>query len=472
MKTVNILGISGSVGEQAVNVVRKCDRKAGGIRVGVIAAHKNAERLARLAIELKAHTAAIADTKAYGELKRLLKDHPTKATTEVSLTATSPADVVVVASSGISALKPLLLALKHQTGVVAVANKEAFLVAGRLVMEVARASKARLIPLDSEHNAIYRILATALPHPSFNSSANPDGNPDGNPSASPDTNSSDNPSASPDTNTSAKPTANPSNTPSGLGGVRKLILTASGGAFYGFSHAQLAKVTPAQATSHPHWNMGAKITVDSATLMNKGAELIEASYLFSTPLEAMEVLVQRGSLIHSVVEFSDGTSVAQISPPSMEIPLGYAICYPEPFEFDEPPVDLETADFGFKKPDEKTFTAIALARQAHQRGEYATCAFAAADEAAVAAFLENRIGFLDIVDVVAKIVATMPRGKSINSVGDAEDCYFEAFSKTQEFMASFSGDSSVGSSVGSSGVSSTGSSVGSGTLATKKRLAV
>jgi len=374
-KIINILGSSGAVGEEALQVIATTPN----CRVGVLAAARNAERLAAQAIELGASIAAIADPKAYDTLKRLLKDYPTKASMDVSLVATESADVVVLASSGISALEPLLLALKTQKGVVAVANKEIFLVAGRLIMEQAKTSEARLIPLDSEHNAVYRVLTKGHPP------------------------------------------------------IRKITLTASGGPFYGFSRKELAKVTPAQASSHPNWSMGAKITVDSATLMNKGIELIEASYLFGVPMEQLDVLVQKSSIIHAVVDFTDGTSVAQLSPPSMKIPLGNAICYPEPYLFEES-ANLES--LSFHKPDEQTFTSIGIAREAFQKGEHATCGLVAADEIAVNAFLLNRIEFLDIPDVVADVVAETDSKRSINSIEEAQDCYIEATQRAQTLIRS------------------------------------
>ncbi len=346
-RVINILGVTGSVGRQAAEIVRGNPRL---YKIGALTAHSNAEELARTAVQLRASLAAIADKAAYKRLKLLLEGSGIECSDEpAAAAATLPADVVLVASGGVGGLELIIKALEYQEKVVAVANKEAFLLAGRLVMEAARRSKALLLPVDSEHNAIYRLSE-------------------------------------------------------GGKGLRKVILTASGGPFFGFSEAELEKVTPEQALAHPNWQMGAKISIDSATLMNKGMEIIEASYLFGLRDEDIEVLVERNSLVHAVLEFNDGSHAASVGKASMKTPISFAFMHPHCPQSVVEPLDFSKLDLQFVPPDEETFACLGLARHAFRMGESATAVLEGANRVAVREFLGERLPFLRIAEIVREVL--------------------------------------------------------------------
>lgn len=377
MRKINILGATGSVGSQAAELIRE---NPGLYRVGVLAADKNAAQLARLAVQLGADHAAVADVGAYDELKRLLANTGIGCSNQPQLAATTPADVVLVASGGISGFEPLLQALASQEGIVAVANKEAFLLGGRLVMERAARSEARLIPVDSEHSAVYRLSQ-------------------------------------------------------GGSSLKRIILTASGGPFYGRSRRQLTKVTPKQALAHPNWQMGDKITIDSATLMNKGIEVIEASHLFALAPENIEVVVQRDSLVHAVVEFADGSCAAGLGEATMKTPLAAAFMFPHCPESNSKSLDFTRIELKFSPPDEETFPCLRLAKQAFAQGETATVVLCAANQVAVAAFLADRLAFLDISELIASTLAKFPDCKKpITTPSQALEAYAEAVAVAEQLL--------------------------------------
>ena len=377
MRKINILGVTGSVGSQAARLIQENPKL---YRAGVVTSHRNAAALARLAAELGADHAAIADGAAYRELKRLLADTDIECSAEPMLAATTPADVVLVASGGVGGLEPLLLGLESQEGIIALANKEAFLLAGRLVMDAARRSKAKLIPVDSEHSAIYRLSQ-------------------------------------------------------GGKSLRRIILTASGGPFYGYSRQQLAAVTPSQALAHPNWRMGDKISVDSATLMNKGAEIIEASYLFALPPEDIGVLIERNSVVHAIVEFADGSYAAGLGEATMKTPLAAAFMHPHCPQHGSKPLDFTSLGLKFFFPDEETFDCLRLAKLALVTGETATAVLNAANQAAVEAFLRGKIAFLEIPELIAEATAQNAElTKPISSLKQALDCHAAATAAVRQLL--------------------------------------
>lgn len=350
---VTILGATGSVGASTLDIVTRPARGAPDFKVVALTAHRNVEALARAAIEARAEIAVIADATLYAPLKRLLEGTGIEAAAgpaAVIEAAERPADRVVAAIVGIAGL-PATLAAVRRGASVALANKESLVCAGTLLREEARRSGARLLPIDSEHNAIFQVLDRKER-------------------------------------------------------VEKLILTASGGPFRRTPLAEMAAATPEQAIAHPNWEMGAKISVDCATMMNKGLELIEAAYLFDIPPERIEVLVHPQSIIHSLVAYDDGSVLAQLGLPDMRTPISYALAYPDRMPL--PGLErLDLAKIGrldFEPPDPQRFPALQLARTAASAGGGAPIALNGANEVAVAAFLQRRIGFLTIAQVAGEVL--------------------------------------------------------------------
>lgn len=354
-RRVTILGSTGSVGTQTIDLVA---RDPGAFAVEALTANRNVALLARQARELGATLAVVADPAAYADLKEALAGTGIRAAAgaeAVAEAASLPADWVMAAIVGAAGLEPVLAAVRRGA-TVAFANKEVLVCAGCLMMEEVRRHGATLLPVDSEHSAIWQCFDFARP-----------------------------------------------------GGIRRLVLTASGGPFRTHDRAFMATVTPEQAVRHPTWDMGAKISIDSATMMNKGLEIIEAHFLFDIPEERIDVLVHPQSVVHSLVEYVDGSVLAQLGTPDMRTPIAYTLAWPERIATPAERLDLVKAGtLTFEAPDSERFPALRLARAALQSGGGAPTILSAANEVAVQAFLDRRIGFLDIERVVEDTLAELP----------------------------------------------------------------
>lgn len=348
-RSISVFGATGSIGASTLDLV---GRHPDLYTVRVLTANGDADALARLAREHKAELAVLADESRYGALREALAGSGIEAAAgEAALVeaARLGADWTMAAIVGCAGLAPTLAAIEGG-GTVALANKESLVSAGALMMDAVARSGATLLPVDSEHNAIFQCLAG-----------------------------------------------------SDLADVRRIILTASGGPFRSMSAEEMRAVTPAQAVKHPNWSMGAKISVDSASMMNKGLELIEAGHLFPIGLDRIEILVHPQSVIHSLVEYRDCSTLAQLGSPDMRIPIAHALAWPQRMASPCQPLDLAAiARLDFEAPDEARFPALRLARQAGEAGGGAPATLNAANEVAVAAFLAGRIGFLDISLIVER----------------------------------------------------------------------
>ncbi len=347
VRDLALLGATGSIGDSTVAVLR-CH--PGRFRVRALAAHRSVEKMVALAGEFSPELVVLVDPEAAAEARRRLGASVEVASGLDGLVraATLPGlSMVVSATVGAVGLPPVYAALEAGTD-VALANKEVLVAGGEAVVRRARASGARLLPVDSEHSALFQALGT---HPGRE--------------------------------------------------VANLWITASGGPFRGMSRAELEKVPVEAALKHPNWDMGAKITIDSATLMNKGLEVIEARWLFDQPWERIRVVVHPQSIVHSLVEFVDGSWLAQLGVTDMRIPIQYALSWPDRWSAPGvPPLDvLRLKDLTFEPPDPETFENLALAYEAGRRGATFACVLSAANEVAVQAFLDRRIGFLDIARV-------------------------------------------------------------------------
>ncbi|SMF73802.1 1-deoxy-D-xylulose 5-phosphate reductoisomerase [Azospirillum oryzae] len=354
-RSVTILGSTGSVGTQTVDLVSRDPER---FPVEALTANRNVALLARQARQLNARLAVVADPTAYAELKSLLSGtgiEVAAGSEAVAAAAERPADWVMAAIVGAAGLEPTLAAVRRGA-IVAFANKEVLVCAGALMMEEVKAHGATLLPVDSEHSAIYQVF---------------------------DFDRTDS--------------------------VARLILTASGGPFRSRDRAFMAAATREQAVAHPTWDMGAKISVDSATMMNKGLELIEAHFLFGIPEERIDVLVHPQSVIHSLVEYVDGSVLAQLGTPDMRTPIAYALGWPARIATPAERLDLvKAATLTFEAPDPLRFPALRLARAALQSGGAAPTILSAANEVAVQAFLDRRIGFLDIERIVEETLTALP----------------------------------------------------------------
>ena len=344
---IALLGSTGSIGQQALEVVRAFPHR---LRVLGLAAGKNQDLLGRQITEFQPKLVSFEGSllpPGAREKPPGAREKPPGAYEKTSLEemASHPeVDLVVVATAGRAGLSPTLAALKVGKR-VALANKEVLVMAGEIVMEAARRSGAPIIPIDSEHSALWQCLAGE-----------------------------------------------------DLQAVSRLIITASGGPFLRLSGEELARVTPQQALAHPTWRMGKKVTVDAATLMNKGMEVIEAHWLFAVPYEKVQVLIHPQSLAHSLVEFVDGSVKAQLAPPDMRLPIQYALTWPQRWPNTLPRLELEALTF--ESPDLERFPCLRLAQEAGRAGGTYPAVLAGADEAAVELFLEGHIGFLDIPRLV------------------------------------------------------------------------
>jgi 1-deoxy-D-xylulose-5-phosphate reductoisomerase len=357
-RSVTLLGSTGSIGASTVDLLK---RDPGRYRVEAVTAHRNVAALATLARELRAPFAAIGDASAYRELKNALSGTGIKAAAgEGALVeaAQRPAQWVIGAITGAAGLKPTLAAA-DRGAIVALANKECLVCAGGLFMRRAAAAGATVLPVDSEHNALFQAMSAGR-----------------------------------------------------RDDVRRVILTASGGPFRTSSLEEIRTATPEQALKHPNWSMGPKVTIDSATLMNKGLEVIEAYHLFSLRPDEIDVLVHPQSIVHGLVEFCDGSVVAQLGSPDMRIPIAHCLAWPRRIDGPAPRLDLaKLASLTFESPDLGRFPALGLARRALEAGGGAPTVLNAANEVAVAAFLGRNLGFLGISSLVeATLDAAVRRG--------------------------------------------------------------
>ena len=355
-KRISILGSTGSIGRQTLDVAEKLQ-----ISVAALAASRNVELLEAQCRKFRPELAVLFDEAAAEELKRRLSDMNIKVAggMEGLLAAAllDSADTVVTAVSGMIGLRPTLAAIERGKR-IALANKETLVCAGELVMREAQRRGAEIIPVDSEHSAIFQCLMGCRDRSE----------------------------------------------------VRRLILTCSGGPFYGKTAAELQKVTRVDALRHPNWKMGPKITVDCATLMNKGLEVIEAMRLYGLPLEQVTAVIHRQSIVHSLVEFRDGAVMAQLGTPDMRIPIGLALTYPKREENPAPPLDLLSCPpLTFAAPDEEAFRCFRLARQAAKQGGTACTVLNGANEAAVGLFLQEKLGFPEIADAVEAALDAVPQ---------------------------------------------------------------
>ncbi len=358
VKKISLLGASGSIGGSTLDIVARFPERYEIVALG---GGRNLEILARLAEKFRPGLVAVQEPEGALELSRRLKRRglniPVLAGSEGALAvATCPeADLLVAAMVGAVGLEPACAALGAGKD-VALANKESMVMAGRLLNRLAAENGARILPLDSEHSAIWQALNGE-----------------------------------------------------GRGGVEKLILTASGGPFREFSLRQMAGVTPEQALKHPRWKMGPKITIDSATMMNKALEIIEARWLFEIPADRIEVLVHPQSIVHSLVEYVDGSVLAQLGLPDMRLPIAYALGAPERLHLDLPKLNLaEIGRLEFFSADDERFPALALVRRALEMGDSGAIAFNAANEVAVERFRAHEIGFLEIAATVAAVLDETP----------------------------------------------------------------
>lgn len=348
MKRIAILGSTGSIGKQALEVVRE---QPEHFQVELLTCGNNTDLLIEQAIEFKPNAVVIGDAGKLDPAKDALFPKGIKvfagAEALEQAVAMEDIDVVLTALVGYSGLRPTLAAIEAGKA-IALANKETLVVAGELVTKAAQAKGVNIYPVDSEHSAIFQCMAGEWNNP-----------------------------------------------------IEKIVLTASGGPFRGRTRAELATVTKAQALKHPNWDMGAKVTVDSASLMNKGLEAIEAKWLFNLKREQIEIIVHPQSIVHSIVQFRDGSMKAQLGLPDMKLPIQYALAYPDRLPTTWPRFDFaRCTELTFEQPDLGTFRNLALALDAMQRGGNAPCILNAANEVAVDLFLRDAIGFLEMSDLV------------------------------------------------------------------------
>ncbi|WP_295633719.1 1-deoxy-D-xylulose-5-phosphate reductoisomerase [uncultured Intestinimonas sp.] len=354
-RRISLLGSTGSIGRQTLDVAAAC-----GFSVAALTAHRSGALLEEQARRFQPELAVCVDPAAAADLKVRLADTQVRVASGpeglLEAAALPSADTVVTAVVGVAGLEPTLAAIRAGKR-IALANKETLVCAGELVMDQAEAHGAEIVPVDSEHSAIFQCLQGCRDR----------------------------------------------------GEVRRLILTASGGPFFGWSREALAGVTPAQALKHPNWSMGAKITVDSATLMNKGLEYIEAMRLYWMPPEKISIVVHRESIVHSLVEYCDNAVLAQLGAPDMRLPIQYALTWPERTPGPAQPLDLlNCPSLTFQAPDYDAFPCLGLALEAARTGGTATAVLNGANEAAVALFLEEKLSFPGIAERVGLALERLP----------------------------------------------------------------
>lgn len=354
MKQIAILGSTGSIGTQTLDVVRQHPEE---FSVFALSAHRSLDLLIQQALEFNPAVVCIADESLYRPLREALSDLPIQVMAgekAIAEMVTMPAiDVVVAAMVGYAGLRPTIEAIKANK-TIALANKETLVVAGEIICRLAQRHKVSILPVDSEHSAIFQSLVGE-----------------------------------------------------DMASVEKLLLTASGGPFRNFTFEQMQHVTAAQALKHPNWEMGAKITIDSASMMNKGFEVIEARWLFDIPVDKIQVLVHPQSVVHSAVQFVDGSVKAQLGTPDMRMPIQYALTYPQRWQSDVPRLDLfATKQLTFEEPDIQRFPNLRLAYEAMAKGGNMPCILNAANEVVNLAFREGKCGFLQMSDVIEQTMAT------------------------------------------------------------------
>ncbi len=366
MKGIALLGSTGSIGTQALEVI---EAHPDHFRVELLTANSSAGLLIEQAKKFRPNAVVIADASRLPEVKSALDPLDIKVfggyESIAQLMDMSSIDVVLTAMVGFSGLEPTVAAIRNKKA-IALANKETLVVAGDLITREARERGVSIYPVDSEHSAIFQCLAGEMHNP-----------------------------------------------------IEKIILTASGGPFRGRKREELSSITREQALKHPNWTMGAKITIDSATLMNKGLEMIEARWLFDLRPEEIEVIVHPQSIIHSIVQFQDGSMKAQMGLPDMKLPIQYALAYPRRLSSDFPRFSFgKFPALTFEAPDEDTFRCLGLAREAMQKGGNLPCILNAANEIAVAAFLKDELGFLQIAEVIEH---------TMNAVQHKADCSLDDY---------------------------------------------
>lgn len=367
-KRIAILGSTGSIGKQALEIVRAHPDQ---LEVEVLTANSNADLLVRQAAEFRPNAVVIADDTCYHQVQQALQGLDIKVFSGrqslLDIVEMSTIDMVLVALVGFAGLEPTYRAIAARKA-VALANKETLVAGGALIMPMVRRANLAFLPVDSEHSAIFQCLAGEC------------------------------------------------------AAVEKILLTASGGPFFGCKRADLENVKAEQALKHPNWNMGNKVTIDSATMMNKGLEMIEAHWLFNVAPQQIEIVVQPQSIVHSMVEFADGSVKAQMSLPDMRIPIQYAFSFPYRWNTTYPKLSFSRcATLDFYEPDRQTFECIGLAYKAIERGGNIPCAMNAANESAVSAFLHDKITFLQIAEVVAYVM---------DKINYAEEASLDNFSHT------------------------------------------
>lgn len=377
-ENISILGSTGSIGTQTLEVA-----KALGIKVHAISGNKNISLLERQIREFKPEIAAVYDEKNAKILKEAVKDTDTKILSKIDglceVASYSKSDLVITAVSGMIGLLPTLSAIEAKKD-IALANKETLVVAGNYVIDKAKEKNIKILPVDSEHSAIFQCLESCKDKTM----------------------------------------------------LKKLILTASGGPFFGKSKKDLKNVTINQALNHPSWKMGSKITIDSATMMNKGFEIIEAMHLFETPEDKIDVIIHPQSVVHSMIEYTDNSIIAQMGTPSMKSPIAYAITYPERKDVSVPELNLsKLGNISFFEPDYVTFESIKICKEAVKQGGTSTAIINAANEEAVRLFLESKIKFTEITDLIKKAKENIKSTK-ISSVNDV----LSADKLTREFIKS------------------------------------
>lgn len=367
-RTVTLLGATGSIGTSTIDLLK---RESKNYRVEAVTAHRNAVALARVARDVGARYAALADANSYRELKDALAGSGIESGAGESAlleAAQRPAEWIMAAISGSTGLRPTLAAVERGA-TVAVANKECLVCAGALFMRKAAAASATILPVDSEHNAIFQALSAGRRED-----------------------------------------------------VRRVVLTASGGPFRTWTEAAIKTATPEQASRHPNWSMGVKITIDSATLMNKGLELIEAHHLFALDASEIDVLVHPQSIVHGLVEFRDGSMIAQLGAPDMRIPIAHCLAWPARIQGPAARLDLATiANLSFEQPDLQRFPALAVARRALITGGAAPTVLNAANEVAVREFVGRRLGFTGISALVEATLEAAEKGGITGEPASLED---------------------------------------------------
>jgi len=370
-RNVTILGSTGSIGKSTLNVL---SRHTDQYKVEALTANTDVNAMAKQCKQWHPQFAVMGDESAAQQLEDILKQQGSR--TQVlsgvqglcQVAALDDVDTVVAGIVGAAGLLPSLAAAKAGKRIL-LANKEALVMSGQLFINTVNENNAELLPVDSEHNAIFQCLPSDKKYATNNS------------------------------------------------GINKIILTASGGPFRTFTNDQLASVTPAQAIDHPNWEMGPKISVDSATMMNKGLEVIEAHWLFSTTVEDIEVVVHPQSVIHSMVSYVDGSVLAQLGNPDMRTPIAHALAFPDRITSGVEPLDIfEVAKLEFEKPDFQRFPCLKLCYEAIRKGGSASIVLNAANEIAVAAFLDNKIAYTDISDLIEQALESASADEDVSNI--------------------------------------------------------